>query len=420
MEYKQVLNFIHDKEKLGSVFGLEAINELLFRLGNPQKGIKAIHIAGTNGKGSIMAFIESALCEAGYRVGRYISPTIFDYRERWQLNKKWASEDEVSKVMTIISDVVSQMINDGYNSPTAFEIETAAAFYMFRDWNVDYMLIECGMGGRLDATNVIEEDVLNILASISLDHMQVLGDNVADITKEKLGIVRKGSELVTYPQIDEVSEVIKNYASDNEVELYKPDVNEIKIIEEDIHGSKFSYKQDEFRICMGGQYQILNAVTAIEALKTLSIDIHFIKKGFEKTRWDGRYQVINENPVVIVDGAHNEDAWLRLRDSLEKDFDRQKIVFITGVLADKEYDKMLEILVPLTDMVYTVQSTSPRALPKEKLAELYKSKNIKAVPMNTVTDALKEAVKQQSVIVVCGSLTIMGEAIRYFDKADGE
>ena len=173
--------------------------------------------------------------------------------------------------------------------------------------------------------------------------MQVLGDNVADITKEKLGIVRIGSELLTYPQIDEVSEVIKDYASDNEVELYKPDVNEIKILEEDIHGSAFSYKQDEFRICMGGQYQILNAVTAIEALKTLSIDIHFIKKGLEKTRWDGRYQVINENPVVIVDGAHNEDAWLRLRDSLEKDFDRQKIVFITGVLADKEYDKMLII-----------------------------------------------------------------------------
>ena len=425
LNFNEVLKYIHEKEKLGSVFGLEAINELLFRLNNPEKGIKAIHIAGTNGKGSIMAFIEEALIQAGYKVGRYISPVIFDYCERWKLNKRWATEKEVSRVITEISKKVSDMIRDGYVSPTAFVIETAAAFMLFKEWDVDYMLIECGMGGRLDATNVIEEDVINVLASISMDHMNVLGTDISDITSEKLGIVRKDSTLITYPETDEVMNQIIEYTKENSVQLYSPDISKLSILDENMYGSAFVYNGNEYKINMGGHYQIYNAVTAIEALQRIQgLDTDIIRKGLEKTSWEARFEVINDNPVVIVDGAHNEDAWIKLRESLESLFTSGNITFIIGVLADKEYYKMIKILAPVIDKVYTVQSSNPRALSKETLAELFNREGIKAFPADNVNEAIKSATDnadfESDIIVVCGSLTITGEAIRYYKKINME
>ena len=418
MNYTEVINYIHEKEKLGSVFGLEAINELLFRLGNPEKEIKAIHIAGTNGKGSTMSFVEESLICAGYKVGRYISPTIYDYRERWMLNHVWATEEEVCSIISEVADKVSEMIEDGYNSPTAFEIETAAAFLFFKKWQVDYMLIECGMGGRLDATNVLD-DAINILASISMDHMKVLGDNVIDITREKLGIVRKGSVLITYPQTDEVIQEIRSYASENDVKLIEADSSLLDIKDEDIYGSEFIYKGEDYRISIGGRYQVLNAITAIEALEYIfecgdevgasdigasykksedDLSLSFIKEGLRNTSWDARFEVVNDDPVVIVDGAHNEDAWYKLRESIETHFTNKKVIFIIGVLADKEYDKMVRILGPLAQVVYTVQTESPRALSREVLAECFESVGVKAVPFSGIEEALSVAIDEDGAI----------------------
>lgn len=423
MNYSEVINYIHEKEKLGSVFGLEAINELLFRLGNPEKEIKAIHIAGTNGKGSIMSFVEESLICAGYKVGRYISPTIYDYRERWMLNHVWATEEEVSSIISEVADKVSEMIEDGYNSPTAFEIETAAAFLFFKKWQVDYMLIECGMGGRLDATNVLD-DAINILASISMDHMKVLGDNVIDITREKLGIVRKGSVLITYPQTEEVMQEIRSYALENDVRLIEADSSLLDINDEDIYGSEFIYKGEDYRINIGGRYQVLNAITAVEALGYIlkcgdevgssevcsseidasnkksedDLTLSFIKEGLRNTSWDARFEVVNDDPVVIVDGAHNEDAWYKLRESIETHFTNKKVIFIIGVLADKEYDKMVRILGPLAQVVYTVQTDSPRALSKEVLAECFESVGVKAVPFSGIEEALSVALDEDGAI----------------------
>ena len=419
MNYSEVINYIHEKEKLGSVFGLEAINELLFRLGNPEKDIKAIHIAGTNGKGSIMSFVEETLISAGYKVGRYISPTIYDYRERWMLNHVWATEEEVCSIISEVADKVSEMIKDGFNSPTAFEIETAAAFLLFKKWDADYMLIECGMGGRLDATNVLD-DAINILASISMDHMSVLGDNVLDITREKLGIVRKGSVLITYPQKAEVMEEIRSYASANDVKLIEADSSKLEIVNEDIYGSEFLYKGENYKISIGGRYQMLNAITAVEALeyvlmshnykqadfvtdKSVKSNISerclcFIKDGLKNTSWDARFEVVNDDPVVIVDGAHNEDAWYKLRESIETNFTNKKVIFIIGVLADKEYDKMVRILGPLAEVVYTVQTDSPRALSKEVLVECFEEAGVPAVPFPSIEEALSVAVNFDSII----------------------
>ena len=425
MNYNESLIYIKEKEKKGSVFGLDTVKELLRRLDNPEKGIPAVHIAGTNGKGSIMSFVEEALVKAGVNVGRYISPTIYDYRERWTHNKEWASEDEVAEVLTEVRLAADEMEDDGAGSPTAFELETAAAFVLFRRWKCDIILVECGMGGRLDATNVIEENVINVLASISRDHMQVLGESIAEITEEKLGIVRKGSILVSYPQVSEADRVIVDYTKNNKVRLIDIDEYSIKILNEGIDGSTFEYRSSsigeavEIHIGLGGRYQIYNAVTALEVLGEImrsfpcgkNLKKRGILKAFDSTRWDGRFQVIRREPEVIVDGAHNEDAWRKLAESLKAYYPDRKLVFIIGVLADKEYHKMIDILKPLVKKAYTIESDNPRALPAKELAEELKKKNIEAVALDKISDILDVVTNDGNVYIICGSLSISGEVI---------
>ena len=436
MTYKEVSDYIAEKEKLGSVFGLESIRELLRRLGNPEKGIPAIHIAGTNGKGSILSYVEETLIEAGLSVGRYISPTIFDYRERWRLNKEWATEEDVSFVITEVAEKVLEMTDEGMDSPTAFEIETAATFLLFKRWNVDVMLIECGMGGLLDATNVIEGDVINVIASISMDHMQILGATISEIAKQKLGIVRKGSVLVSYPQVDEACDVIREYARENDVRLTEVNVESLSIVEDDAYGSSFIYKGNDYQLQIGGSHQILNAVTAIDTLfsfydeflgdnEALNIDrLHFaeyIKRGLRKTKWEGRFSVYKKNPVIVVDGAHNEDAWLKLRESLEKYFTNDVFIYIIGVLRDKEYKRMVEILAPTADYVICVESDNPRALDCDELAREFTSAGVHAESCKTSYEAALEraidmAKKRKKELVICGTLSITGKMIRCIES----
>jgi dihydrofolate synthase/folylpolyglutamate synthase len=429
MNYSEALTYIKEKEKKGSVYGLEVIRELLSRLGNPEKGIPAVHIAGTNGKGSIMSYVETSLVEAGLNVGRYISPTIYDYRERWSHNMNWASEDDVAEVLTIVRKQVDDMEGNGAGSPTAFEIETAAAFLLFKKWNCDIMLIECGMGGRMDATNVIEENVINVLASISMDHMQVLGNSIENITREKLGIVRNGSVLISYPQICTAKNVIKKYADEEDVCLKEFDASLINIIDEGIDGSSFEYDHMIFKIPLAGRYQIYNAVTAYEVLKSIrdnfldkesifKLSAEVVRKAFAGTIWDGRFQIVKRNPLVIVDGAHNEDAWKKLADSLALYFKEKKQIFIIGVLADKEYLKMIDILKPQISRAYTIQSDSPRALSAGELAIEMQKKDIEAVALEKISDILDVVTESEETYVICGSLSMSGEVISLFtDKS---
>ena len=429
MNYSEAFTYIKEKEKKGSVYGLEVIRELLNRLGNPGNGIPAVHIAGTNGKGSIMSYVETSLVEAGFNVGRYISPTIYDYRERWSHNMSWASEEDVAEALTIVRKQADSMEEDGVGSPTAFEIETAAAFLLFKKWNCDIMLIECGMGGRMDATNVIEDNVINVLASISMDHMQVLGNSIEDITREKLGIVRNGSVLISYPQICAAKNVIKKYVDEEDVCLKEIDSSQINIIDEGIDGSSFEYDHKIFKVSLAGRYQIYNAVTAYEVLKSIrenfldkengsKLSEEIVRKAFAGTVWDGRFQIVKRNPLVIVDGAHNEDAWKNLADSLSLYFEEKKQIFIIGVLADKEYHKMIDILKPQISKAYTIQSDSPRALSAGELAIEMQKKDIEAVALEKISDILDVVTESEETYVICGSLSMSGEVISLFtDKS---
>lgn len=435
MRYDDVMKYIEERNKLGSVPGLDNILELLRRLGNPEKGIPAFHIAGTNGKGSIMAYVETVLIEAGYKVGRYISPTIIDYRERWQVNKEYMSKRECGQIMGHIIEEVGRMEEDNAGRPTSFEIETAAAFLWFKKKGCDIILIECGMGGGLDATNVFTETPIDVLASISFDHMQFLGNTLTAITKEKLGIVKEGDILVSYPQTAEPKKAIDKLVSKNKLaetgRYFEADPDALSDVEDGLFKSSFRYKNEKYEIGLAGAAQIYNAITAIEAIEAFNsvaaryglkkVPKKIVKKGLKETSWQGRFSVLSEEPLFIVDGAHNSDAWEKLSKDVRKYFTNKKLIFIIGVLRDKEYEKMLDLLTPQMEYAVSVTTDSPRALDGKVLAELIGERDVKAVFADSIKKAVKLAEEQaaetaDSVIIACGTLSFVGDIIRTVKK----
>lgn len=431
MTYQEVLDYIKDRNKLGSVPGLYNIKELLKRLGNPEKKIPAIHIAGTNGKGSIMAFIEQCLIEAGFKAGRFISPAIFDFREQMQIEHQFISERQCADVMTDVIKKVNEMDKEGTFHPTSFEIETAAAFLWFYNQRCDIMLIECGMGGRLDATNVLDESAVNIMASVSRDHMKFLGKSIYEITNEKLGIVSENGMLFSYPVCLEARKAIEQFKNEHNIKVIYADESKLCNITTGPFGSRFKYGEVEYSINMGGKYQIDNAITAIELLKNLPfatqkwvspiyISDENIIKGLYNTKWAGRFMVLNKSPLFIADGAHNEDAWMVLKDSLCDYFPGRKFIFLLGVLADKEVDKMINLLSPLIKHAVTITPFSPgRALSGEILAERLLEKKVEAEYSASVSGAVKrvyELAGRNEIIIACGSLSFIGDIIRENQK----
>ncbi len=427
MKITEVLTYIESKNSLGIVPGLENILALLEKLGHPELAVPALHIAGTNGKGTIMAFVEQALLAGGLRVGRYLSPAVTDYREKWQLDGRMVTEGELSEVMDEVRNAAEEMPV----SPTAFEIETAAAFLLFKKQNCDVMLIECGMGGRLDATNVLPSKVVDILASVSMDHMQFLGDTREKILQEKLGIVREGDVLVTSPLDSELREIFdgtdsetNGAAGSERKNRIESQMSDLTILKETVEGTEFLFRGIRYRIQMPGKVAVENALTALTALEVYNlrakqfglpvVSEEAIRTGLEKTVWQGRFTVFRTFPEMIVDGAHNRDAWLRLSETLKYFYGEKKLIFLLGVLADKEVDQMLKTLLPMAKRVYTFTPDSPRALEAEKLAEQITSYDI---PVNVVPDAVsgaREALRGASAgdtIVACGSLTFLGELL---------
>ncbi|MGN0390673.1 MAG: bifunctional folylpolyglutamate synthase/dihydrofolate synthase [Wujia sp.] len=412
MNYNEAQNYIEEKNRLGMVPGLMQVKELLIRLGNPQNACRTLHIAGTNGKGSVFAFVQEGLLAAGYHVGRYISPTIFTYLERFQIDKISMTKQEFAMYITRVSEVIAQMERDGFASPTAFEIETSIAFLYFKERNVDYVLLECGMGGRLDATNVLEKAEITVFSQISMDHMQFLGDTIADIAREKAGIIKPGTYCISAPQKREVSDVLSEASKKWNVSYEEICEENWKTISMDLAGSTFSDGEKFYTISMLGEHQIINAQTAICVLRNLAIDDGFIREGLARTSWPGRLTRIQEKPYIFVDGAHNEAAWRYLRLAVQKYFTNRRIIYIIGVLKDKEYDKMVEILAPTMARAVTITPATPRGLPKEVLAHLLEAKHVPTDMAQTSAEAMRIALRyaaKEDVILVCGSLSFLSD-----------
>lgn len=456
MTYNQAYEYIEECGKLGSVPGLDNITELCNRLGNPQDELNYIHIAGTNGKGSILAYTSSILDRAGLRVGRYISPTISDYLERFDVGGKPMSKAAFAGYIDTVRSVCEQMAEEGLPHPTAFEIETAIAFLYFRDKKCDIVVLECGMGGRLDATNIIKGTLVSVFAHIDMDHMQYLGDTLAKIATEKSGIIRKGVPVVTGPQEADVMKVIKDKASSAGCKIYavtddvklKPDgkesVSYITDAKCSLKGGNFVLKDDtkhRYKTPLLGTHQICNAAVATEviralrdvcedksgnvperlrtvAVKRLTDDI--INKGLADTYWPGRLQTVSTKPLVIIDGAHNPDAAARLKQSLDILIPDKHRILIMGMLKDKDIDSVAGIMCKDASMIMTVTPPdNPRALRSVDLASVVRNYNANVTSLDSIEEAVEMATlcamqDDKSVIIAFGSLSYMGRMIKIY------
>ena len=424
MNYEEAMNFIQNTNKFGSVLGLDNIRELLERLGNPQDQLRVVHIAGTNGKGSTLAFLAGIFRESGYRAGRYVSPASFSYEERFRINEENISKKDLCFYMEKIKNVAEEMVKDGLSHPTMFEIETALSFLYFLDKKVDVVLLETGMGGRLDATNVVKKPIATVIASIGMDHMQFLGDTLEKIASEKAGIIKEGCPVISYDNTKEVNEVIKNKAKQMHAKVTFVNSAGIRVLQESLNGESFSYRSSDGRwyekieIPLLGRHQINNAALALETLNVIKnyycISDFQTEDGMRKTIWRGRIEILEREPMVICDGAHNPDGAKSLLSFLQNNFTNQRLIYIMGVLSDKDYEQMVQILAPAADKIYTVAPDNPRALSSRELCNCISKYHQNVEERQRLAECLSEVrqkAEKDDVIIICGTLSIQNELI---------
>lgn len=426
MKYTECIEYIDwVNSNKGIMLGLDSIRNLCEGLGNPQEELKFVHIAGTNGKGSTLAFISTILKESGYKVGRYISPTIREYRERIQINEKMISMKDLGLYMEMVKNVCDEMVSKGMPQPSSFEIETALSFLYFRDKKCDIVVLETGMGGITDATNIINNTLVSVLVSISMDHMQYLGNTIEEITAKKCGIIKPGRPVITISQKLEVMGVIENYCSKQGSELVAVDANKISGHKYNVSKQSFSYEGDKYEISLAGTWQSENAVLAINTVNVLRDAYGFskiteksIKNGLIKTVWPARFQIINKKPLFIIDGAHNIDAALRLRQTIDIYFADKRKVYIMGMFRDKEVEEVVSTIVSDGSMIFTCQTpNNPRAMSSIELADVIRNYNKNVTSCDSVEEAVEFATAvadNQSVIIACGSLSYLGKVIDIF------
>ena len=410
---------IEKLSKKGSVPGLETMGHLLDLLGHPEKEGKIIHVAGTNGKGSTLAFLAAILKEAGYEVGRYISPTVLCYEERFQINGRFIPQDRLEEYFQRIEEISVLMKERGWESPTIFEAETAIALLYFRDEKVDYALIETGMGGLEDATNVIEHPLLTILTSISEDHKAFLGDTLEEIACQKAGIIKKNVPVILAVNEAVVNDVVRKTCERVGARCVTVKKEDFSDIRETPTGSDFCYLGEEYLIKLPGCHQIENAANAIQAALLIrnaegpdSVNLIHIKEGLAQASWPGRLELIEEDPPFYMDGAHNPDGARKLASFLQKHFTNSKIIYIMGVLRDKDYPLMLEYLMPLAACVYVFTPGNQRGLEARELAKAVDSRHIPVTICENVNEAVERARTEQKdadCFVLCGSLSFMEE-----------
>lgn len=422
MNYSEARQYLSEVTKYGSVPGLDSIRELMRRLGNPQDKLKFIHIAGTNGKGSVLAYLSTILKKAGYRTGRYVSPTLFSYRERIQVDGEMIGREDLARLTEIVRDASEDMERDGLAHPTSFETETAVAWLYFVEKNCDIVVLETGMGGKLDATNIVRTTVLEILTPVSMDHMEFLGDTLAAIAGQKAGIIKPHTAVVSAPQEDEAMEVIEKTCRDKECTLHTVDQGCLSDVVYGWDRQKLSYRNwKDVEISLAGRYQIQNAMTALEAVNALreleyKIADSDVYEGMRETVWRGRFTVIRKNPAVILDGAHNPAAARELKASLEQYFSGRTLRYIFGMFRDKDHEKVIELTAPLAEHIITVETPdNVRATPAETLKKEVAGVNPSVEAAKSIADAVEKTFSQASpedVIVIFGSLSFLGEAER--------
>ena len=422
MTYDEALQYIHSVEWLGSRPGLSRTQELLKKLGDPQKGIRFIHVAGTNGKGSTCSMLNSVLMAAGYKVGLYTSPYILRFNERMQINGNPISDTELADLVEIIKPIAEGM----EDKPTEFEIITALAFLYYKNNGCDVVVLEVGMGGRLDSTNVIESPVVSVITGIAVDHSAVLGNTVAEIAVEKAGIIKPHCPVVYGGRDDIAFDVISKKAKECNSELVRTRLDTLKIHKMGIDGTEFGYTfYINLKLSLCGAYQPENAATVLETVHMLNkqgfvIRVSHVAEGLANARWRARFELLSKDPCVVFDGSHNIQGVTAAAESIKGFFcnDGSRVALLMGVLADKDYGDMVSILAPLAEKVFTITPPSPRALSANALAAEFTAKGVKALPANSIQQGVEQAYEyaktQNMPLVMLGSLYMYGEVYKNF------
>lgn len=421
---EKALEYLYNLRRFGMKLGLEAMEDLLERLNHPQRNFKVIHVAGTNGKGSTSAFIASILQEAGYRVGLYTSPHLIRFNERIKINSQDIDDQTLVKLIEIVKEKAAQ--------PTFFEFTTALAFLHFAMQEVDYAVVEVGLGGRLDATNMVKPE-LAVITNVASDHMKHLGDNKLSIAREKAGIIKQGCTIVTGEEDAEILSLFKKITLEREAKLIVLDdllQVFIKRLSEEERMTKIGPNLKEqnfqvtgvlsgdFTISLLGEHQLRNAALAMLVCVKLGISKEFIEKGLLKTRWTGRLQVVQENPLLIVDGAHNVAGVESLAKFVTSMKTETKKILIVGFSKDKDIEKMCAKLAPLFDeFIITESNYNPASvlLIKEQIEKYNKNILINTNLEKALSDAFQSA-GSEDVIFIAGSIYLVGNSLQVLER----
>lgn len=423
VNFSDAVNYISEAENYGIVPGLDNISALCRKLSNPQDKLKFIHIAGTNGKGSVGTFLDSILLEAGYKTGRYVSPAVMDYLEKIQICSENITEEKFASCTERVKKAVDEMLKEGLAHPTVFEIETAIAFCFFEEEKCDYILLETGMGGKNDATNVIDKNILTVITSISLEHTQFLGKTIEEIATEKAGIIKQNSNVVTISQNPKVIDILRNVCTAKSAYLKISKIYNISDYSYDGNFQIFSYKDfKDIKIRMLGKFQTENATLAIDACELLNnngtdISDKHIYDGLLKAQWSGRFEILRtSSPIFILDGAHNEAAATRLRETIDIYFADKKIVYITGSFKDKNYNEIARLTAKRAMKIYTISTTGKRGMKAQELADVIKQYNPNVTAVSDITKAVDNSLNEEcDVVIAFGSLSFLSEIKKHIN-----
>lgn len=423
MNYIEAIEYIQNTSKYGNNTGTKRVEKILDILGNPHKKLKCIHIAGTNGKGSITSMITSILIESGFKVGMYTSPYIEEFEERIQINRENISKNDLAYYTTIVSKAIEEIVSLGYGYPTEFEIITCIMFLYYSKKEIDYAVIEVGLGGKSDSTNVIKP-LVSVITSISYDHVSILGNTIEEIAYEKAGIIKENVPVILYPQKEGAYKVIEKTCKEKGSKLIQIDENLMHHISNDAFNKSYQLLQintnkDKYKVKLSllGSHQRMNCAVTIYTIEELmNIGIKITKEdiitGLSNVKWPGRLEMLKKSPLVVIDGAHNLDGIIKLKESVKQYFRYKKLVLIIGILSDKDVEKMVESITLISDKVIAVTPNSYRGKTSEELIKIIENYNENCEALGDYKEAYMKALSycdKEDMILICGSLYMIGD-----------